>query len=51
MNTQVRHIPSGNVFSSRKEAKLLMGHSNYNKAIHNGQMAFITTYRMSDIIV
>lgn len=51
MNTQVKHIPTGLVYENRKEAKHFMGHSNYNKAIRLGQMMFVTSYGLSDIII
>lgn len=51
MNTQIKHIPTGLVYENRKEAKRLMGHSRYNKALNDGQMAFITSYNLSDIII
>jgi len=50
MNTLVKHLPSGRVFENRKEAKIFMGHGNYNKALHNGQMLFLTSYSPCDII-
>lgn len=50
MNTKVKHLPSGRIYENRKEAKLEMGHSQYNKALHNGQMLFVTVYSPSDII-
>ncbi len=33
MNAVVKHIPSGAVYENRKEAKTMMGHSNYNKEL------------------
>lgn len=50
MIKQVKHIPSGVVYENRKEAKLMMGHSNYNKAIRNGQMLFVSTYAPNEIV-
>ena len=51
MNNKVKHLPSGRVFKNRKAAKAEMGHSQYNKALHNGQMLFLTTYSPCDIII
>jgi hypothetical protein len=51
MRTTIKHIPSGRIFESRKDAKLSMGHSQYNKALKNGEMVFITTYAPSDVII
>lgn len=50
MITRVKHIPSGAVYENRKEAKLIMGHSNYNKAIRNGQMLFVDTYDLKEVV-
>ena len=50
MITRVKHIPSGAVYENRKEAKLIMGHSNYNKAIRNGQMLFVDTYDLNEVV-
>ena len=50
MNTRIKHLPTGMVFESRKDAKVQMGHSAYNKALRNGQMLFLTTYSPTDII-
>ena len=35
------YIPSGEVYENRKEAKLMMGHSRFNKALRDGLMLFI----------
>lgn len=51
MNTQVKHLPSGKTFSNRKEAKLMMGHGYYNRALKNGDMVFVTSYSINDIIL
>jgi hypothetical protein len=50
MNTLIKHLPTGMVFESRKDAKVQMGHSAYNKALRNGQILFLTTYSPTDII-
>jgi hypothetical protein len=50
MNTLIKHLPTGMVFENRKDAKVQMGHSAYNKALRNGQMLFLTTYSPTDII-
>ena len=41
MTTKMMYIPSGEVYNNRKEAKLMMGHANYNRALKNGLMLFI----------
>ena len=51
MKTFVKHLPSGRVFENRKDAKAQLGHSTYNKALHNGQMLFLTSYSPCDIII
>ena len=50
MNTQVKSLVTGRIFKNRKEAKLVMGHSNYNRALSQGEMVFITTPSPIDII-
>ena len=50
MDTRILHIPSGAVYANRKEAKLKMGHNNYNRALHRRQMLFLSTYSPSDVI-
>ena len=50
MNTLIKHLPTGMVFESRKDAKTHLGHSAFNKALHEGQMLFLTTYSPIDII-
>ena len=39
------------VYENRKEAKIKMGHSNFNRALKNGEMLFLKTYRPTDIII
>lgn len=51
MESKVKHIPSGAVYANRKEAKLMMGHNNYNRALHNRQMLFVSLYNPSDVII
>ena len=41
MHNKIMHLPSGAVYNNRKEAKLMMGHANFNKALKNGFMLFI----------
>lgn len=50
MKTKLQHIATGMVYANRKDAKLKMGHSNYNKAIRNGQMLFVNTYDLNDVV-
>ena len=51
MKTTVKYLPTGETFSNRKEAKIGLGHANYNRALKNGELAFITTYSPSDVIL
>ena len=37
----LKFILSGEIFENRKEAKLKMGHANYNRALSAGQIEFI----------
>lgn len=41
MQSNIMYLPSGAVYNNRKEAKLKMGHSRFNKALRDGQMLFI----------
>ena len=41
MNKKMMYLPSGEVYENRKEAKLMMGHANYNRALRNRLMLFI----------
>jgi len=50
MNTRIKHLPSGKVYENRQDAKYQMGHVAYNKALHEGQILFLTTYSPTDII-
>ena len=33
---------TGDAYENRKEAKRKMGHSNYNRALHDGLLMFVT---------
>ena len=41
MTTKMMYLPSGAVYNNRKEAKLMMGHANYNRALKNRLIMFI----------
>lgn len=34
---------TGEIYENRKEAKLKMGHSNFNRALKDGHLAFLNT--------
>ena len=38
------YLPSGEVYENRKEAKLMMGHANYNRALKNRLLQLIDIY-------
>ena len=44
MNKKMMYLPSGEVYENRKEAKLMMGHANYNRALKNRLMQLIDSY-------
>ena len=50
-NSKIKHIPSGEVYVNRKEAKVKMGHGNFNRALKNGEIFFLKTYGPTDIIL
>lgn len=50
MNTQIKLITTGEIFQNRKEAKLTMGHGNYNRAWRDGEILIISTPSPTDII-
>ena len=50
MNKKMMYLPSGEVYNNRKEAKLMMGHANFNRALRNGFMLFINGCDLSDTI-
>lgn len=50
MSTKIKFLTTGEIFQNRKEAKLIMGHSNYNRAWKNGEIYIISTPSPTDII-
>lgn len=46
----IKNKITGEIYTNRKEAKEIMGHSNYNKALSNGDIEIIT-YKETDIII
>lgn len=50
-NSKIKHVPSGEVYENRKEAKVKMGHGNFNRALKNGEIFFLKTYGPTDIIL
>lgn len=49
-STKLIYRPSGEVYKNRKEAKEQMGHGNFNRAMKNGDIVFITARAPFDII-
>jgi hypothetical protein len=50
MNTKIKFLTTGEIFQNRKEAKLIMGHSNYNRAWKNGDIYIISTPSPTDFV-
>ena len=52
INNMIRNKINNETYTDRKEAKMKMGHANFNKALKNGEMEFIiSTYETTDIIL
>lgn len=51
MNTKIKYIPTGKIYSDRKKAKKEIGHSKFNKALRDGLLFFMSTYSPTDVIV
>ena len=48
----IRNKMNNETYIDRKEAKMKMGHSNFNKALKNGELEFIiSTHETTDIIL
>ena len=37
----LKHIPTGYVFQTRKDLKIIMGEKRYQRALQNGDIAFL----------
>lgn len=46
-----KNIITNEVYKDRKEAKTIMGHAAFNKALQNGEIVLITAYKNTDIII
>ena len=51
METRLMNIQSREIFENRKDAKERMGHSNFNRALRDGNILFLNTYSPSDILI
>ena len=50
METRLLDIRSGEIFENRKDAKKRMGHSNFNRALRDGKILFLSNYSPADIL-
>jgi hypothetical protein len=50
METRLLDIQSGDIYENRKDAKMRMGHSNYNRALRDRNILFLNNYTPTDII-
>lgn len=50
MDTRVKHVPTGKVYANRKEAKQMMGHRRYNRALKDGEMLFGALFKALDVV-
>jgi hypothetical protein len=48
MQSKIMYLPSGIEYNNRKEAKLMMGHANYNRALKNRLMLVIDSSDLLD---
>ena len=44
----IKHIPTGQIFNNRKEAKIGLGHANYNRALKAREIEFINVADTKD---
>ena len=51
MKTLIQYLPTGEVFENRKEAKMMIGHGKYNRALKKGEIAFVSLSPDSDSII
>lgn len=47
----VRNKLTNETYPNRKEAKRVMGHAAFNKAVKNGDIEYIISYGASDLIL
>lgn len=52
----LRHKKTNQVFNDRQDAKKILGHSNYNKAVKNREIEYLndtqyTLYQATDVII
>ena len=51
METRLMNIQSREIFENRKDAKVRMGHSKFNRDLRDGNILFLNTYSLSDILI
>ena len=51
METRLMDIQSGDIYMNRRDAKVRMGHSNYNRALREGNILFLSNYSPTDILL
>lgn len=51
METRLMNIQSREIFENRKDAKVRMGHSQFNRALRDGNILFLNTHSPSDILI
>jgi hypothetical protein len=49
METRILYKPTGAIYQNRKEAKVKMGHGNFNKAVKARMVVFLSQFQPSDI--
>lgn len=48
--TRLLNIISGEIFENRKDAKERMGHSNFNRALRDGNILFVNNFNPTEIL-
>ena len=53
MSNMLKNLETGEVFENRKQAKMVMGHANYNKAVKKGLIEYqnVKVYGSSDVVL
>ena len=51
METRLMNIQSREIYENRRDAKDKMGHGNFNRALRDGNILFLNTYSLSDILI
>ena len=51
METRLMNIQSREIYENRRDAKVKMGHGNFNRALRDGNILCLNTYSPSDILI